>query len=687
MRQIKKIIGGMLCCVLITGLFSVPVDASKKKAATTDTETTETDTTKQDDKDKKETSTTTTRVTSSAKPKDGEISKVIVESYEIEGDTSPGDEFTIKVTIQNTSSQFDAKDIVGFMYFPNGGLYIQNGEANEKFCAVLAPGETTVLEYKLGVAETCLDDTALIELDIDYFSNNNANVTNANFTPAIVQSGDLSIDLLSVAKSVENGAQVKDIAFRRTAGVSGHISLKKAWELMKTENVMTLAVTSASDKLEGLIITGDIAESYMDVYDNHILSRARTQYKNIVETLNGTLLAGNEHAYFLRGKVVVATGSRDVIEECIESDDLVIVGDRDETHICALEENASCMVVTGGTQVSAQVLEMANRRDCVVIITPYDTFTAARLINQSMPIKYFMKKENFVTFDIDDYVDEVREVMSKKRHRDFPVLDDQRRYLGMVSRRNLLNMHKKKLILVDHNEKSQAIDGIEGAEILEIIDHHRLGSLETMSPVFFRNQPLGCTSTIVYQMYCESGIEIEEKIAGLLLSAILSDTLMFRSPTCTKVDHEAARALAAIAKVDIVDLADRMFRAGCDFASKTVDEIFYQDFKTFHAGDTAFGVAQISAVSREELSGIKEKIHDYMNQVMSDKKVDMVFVMLTDILNESTELLCCGKDAVELATSAYHLSADDYSLMLPGVVSRKKQLIPSLITAMQQEDQ
>ena len=285
------------------------------------------------------------------------------------------------------------------------------------------------------------------------------------------------------------GAQVKDIAFRRTAGVSGHISLKKAWELMKTENVMTLAVTSASDKLEGLIITGDIAESYMDVYDNHILSRARTQYKNIVETLNGTLLAGNEHAYFLRGKVVVATGSRDVIEECIESDDLVIVGDRDETHICALEENASCMVVTGGTQVSAQVLEMANRRDCVVIITPYDTFTAARLINQSMPIKYFMKKENFVTFDIDDYVDEVREVMSKKRHRDFPVLDDQRRYLGMVSRRNLLNMHKKKLILVDHNEKSQAIDGIEGAEILEIIDHHRLGSLETMSPVFFRNQP------------------------------------------------------------------------------------------------------------------------------------------------------------------------------------------------------
>ena len=323
------------------------------------------------------------------------------------------------------------------------------------------------------------------------------------------------------------GAQAKDIAFRKTAGVSSHISLKRAWELMKTENVVTLPVVNAADKLEGLIITGDIAQSYMDVYDNHILSRARTQYKNIVETLNGTLLAGNEHAYFLRGKVVIATGSKDFMEESIEPDDLVIVGDRDESHICAIEENASCLVVTGGIQVSMEVLELANKRDCVVIGTPYDTFTAARLINQSIPIKYFMRKENLHTFDIDDYVDEMKEIMSTMRHRDFPILDEEQNYLGMVSRRNLLNMHKKKIILVDHNEKSQAINGITGAEILEIIDHHRLGSLETMSPVFFRNQPLGCTSTIVYQMYKEQGVKIEPKIAGLLLSAILSDTLMF----------------------------------------------------------------------------------------------------------------------------------------------------------------
>lgn len=481
------------------------------------------------------------------------------------------------------------------------------------------------------------------------------------------------------------GAQAKDITFRKTGGVSSHISLRKAWELMKTENVMTLPVTNQSDKLVGLITTGDIAESYMGVYDNHILSRARTQYKNIVETLNGTLLAGNEHAYFLRGKVVVATGSSDLMEECIENDDLVIVGDTDESHICAIEENASCMVVTGGIQVSSQVLEMANRHDCVIISTPYDTFTTARLINQSIPIKYFMRQEGLVTFEIDDYVDEMKEVMSTKRHRDFPILDDKRRYLGMVSRRNLLNMHKKKLILVDHNEKSQAVNGIAGAEILEIIDHHRLGSLETMSPVFFRNQPLGCTSTIIYQMYLEAGIEIEEKIAGLLLSAILSDTLMFRSPTCTAVDQAAAEALAKIAGVNIEEHANKMFRAGCDFGSKEAEEIFYQDFKIFHADDVNFGVAQISAVSREELQGVKERIHDYMEQVLTDKKLDMVFVMLTDILNEETELLFEGERAAEIAECAYHLPMSEYSVVLKGVVSRKKQLIPSLIEALQQE--
>ena len=350
-------------------------------------------------------------------------------------------------------------------------------------------------------------------------------------------------------------AQVKDIEFRRTKGISSHYSMKKAWELMRTEDVVTLPIVNDGGRLEGLIVNGDIAYSYMDVYDNSILGRARTQYKNIIETLNGTLLTGNDHAYFVKGKVVVASGNREAIRQEIEQDDLVILGNVKERQLIALEQNPSCLIVTGVTELDYEVVDKAKSIDCVLITTEYDSFTTARLIHQSMPIKFFMTKKNLVTFELEDPIYEVSETMSKIRHRDFPVLDEQRKYVGMFSRRNLINMAKKNIILVDHNEKSQAVDGIEDAEILEIIDHHRLGSLETIQPIFFRNQPLGCSSTIIYQMYLEKEVTITKQMAGLMLSAILSDTLMFRSPTCTAVDEAAAKELARIAEVDYEELA------------------------------------------------------------------------------------------------------------------------------------
>lgn len=479
------------------------------------------------------------------------------------------------------------------------------------------------------------------------------------------------------------GAQIKDISFRQTAGVSEHISLKRAWELMKTENVVTLPVTGPNRKVKGLIVTSDIATSYMDVYDNHILSIAKTQYKNILETIQGNILTGNEHAYFVKGKVVVSTGP-DWMEMHVEKDDLVILGDTLESQMKAIELNASCIVVCCGFDVSKEVLEAAEKRDCVVIGTPYETFTVARLMNQSMPIKYFMTKEGIISFDLEDYVDDVKEIMSKVRHRDFPVLDEEGDYAGMISRRNLLNMQKKQVILVDHNEKSQAVDGIDGAEILEIIDHHRLGSLETISPVLFRNQPLGCTSTIIYQMYQEKDVEIPEKIAGLLVSAIISDTLMFRSPTCTKMDRTAAEELANIAGIDIEDLAKNMFRAGSDFNRKTPEEIFYQDFKKFSAGEYNFGVAQLSAMSREELESVRERLKDYINVALTQNGLDMVFVMLTDIIEESTMLLTAGEEAGSIIGKAFSASIEEEGYLLKGVVSRKKQLIPSLMAVMQE---
>lgn len=480
------------------------------------------------------------------------------------------------------------------------------------------------------------------------------------------------------------GAQVKDIEIRKTKGVSGKLSMKRAWEMMKQLNVATLPITSEDNKLEGLITTGDIAKSYMDIYDCRVLARAKTQYKNILETLEGTLLVGNEHAYFCDGKVLVAAANPDMMEEYIEDNDLVISGNRYESQLCALEMNASCMIICSGAKVTKTIQKIAAEKDCVLISTPYDTYTVARLINQSIPLKYFMKRENLVTFGMDDYVDDVRDTMQKEKHRDFPVLDERGKYVGMISRRNLLSMKKKQLILVDHNEKSQAVDNIDGSEILEIIDHHRLGSLETMAPVFFRNQPLGCTATIIYQMYREQGVEITKEIAGLLCSAILSDTLMYRSPTCTEVDHIVAEELALIAGIQTDEYAKAMFQAGSDFSSKTEEEIFYQDFKAFCSNGTDFGVGQISAMTQEELDQVKEKLQPYLQQVIVERKVSMVFVMLTNILEENTYLICAGEGAEELVQNAYHVHEENGYYLLKGVVSRKKQLIPMFMSALQE---
>ena len=483
--------------------------------------------------------------------------------------------------------------------------------------------------------------------------------------------------------------QVKDIEIRETKGVAKNISLKKAWNLMQDAGVVTIPAVTEDNVLEGLITVGDITRSYMNVYDSSILSKACTQYTNIIETLEGAMLIGDEREYFKEGKVLIAAANPDMMEYYIEKHDLVILGNRYESQLCAIEMEAGCIIVCEGAGVSMTIKKLAQERGCTVITTPYDTYTAARLINQSMPISFFMKTENLITFDTDDYIDDIKEVMASKRHRDFPILDKNGKYKGMISRRNLLGARGKNVILVDHNERSQAVDGMENANILEIIDHHRLGTVETMGPVFFRNQPLGCTATIIYQMYKEAGVTIENKIAGLLCSAIISDTLLFRSPTCTPVDKDAAMKLAAIAGIDVEQLANKMFAAGSKLKGKSDAEIFYQDFKRFTAGKIAFGVGQITSLNAGELNELKSGMLTYMDRAREDEKVDMMFFMLTNILTESTELICDGQGAKQLAGEAFHLGdeemdKEEHIVSLPGVVSRKKQLVPGLMVATEQ---
>ena len=478
--------------------------------------------------------------------------------------------------------------------------------------------------------------------------------------------------------------QVKDMDIRHIEGVSDHMSIKDAWARMKDENIKTLPVTRG-EKLEGLITIGDIATSYMEVYDNNILATARTQYRNIVKTLDGTLISGNEHGYFLNGKVVIAASSPDLMENFIEKDDLVILGNRYESQLCAIEMDASCLVICQGANISKTIKKMAEERDIVIIQTPHDTFTAARLINQSIPVKYFMSRDNLEIFHLNDYVEHVKEVMSKTKYRDFPILDNKGKFCGFLSRRRLMTSRKKQVILVDHNEKSQAVNGIEEAEVQEIIDHHRLGGLETIGPVYFRNQPVGCTATIIYQMYQESGVEVEPQMAGLLCSAIISDTLLFRSPTCTMVDQAAAEALARIAGIDMEEHAKEMFNAGSNLRGKSVEEICFQDFKVFNVKDIMFGVGQITSMNQDELDEVKGRLIPYLEEARKTQGLHMMYLMMTNILEESTELLCCGENAKEQVLEAFELPGDTEKILLKGVVSRKKQMIPVLVTYLQQK--
>ncbi len=478
--------------------------------------------------------------------------------------------------------------------------------------------------------------------------------------------------------------QVKDMDIRHIEGVSDHMSIKDAWARMKDENIKTLPVTRG-EKLEGLITIGDIATSYMEVYDNNILATARTQYRNIVKTLDGTLISGNEHGYFLNGKVVIAVSIPDLMENFIEKDDLVILGNRYESQLCAIEMDASCLVICQGANISKTIKKMAEERDIVIIQTPHDTFTAARLINQSIPVKYFMSRDNLEIFHLNDYVEHVKEVMSKTKYRDFPILDNKGKFCGFLSRRRLMTSRKKQVILVDHNEKSQAVNGIEEAEVQEIIDHHRLGGLETIGPVYFRNQPVGCTATIIYQMYQESGVEVEPQMAGLLCSAIISDTLLFRSPTCTMVDQAAAEALARIAGIDMEEHAKEMFNAGSNLRGKSVEEICFQDFKVFNVKDIMFGVGQITSMNQDELDEVKGRLIPYLEEARKTQGLHMLYLMMTNILEESTELLCCGENAKEQVLEAFELPGDTEKILLKGVVSRKKQMIPVLVTYLQQK--
>ena len=479
--------------------------------------------------------------------------------------------------------------------------------------------------------------------------------------------------------------KIRDVDYREMPGIPGSTSLRRAWKIMRDQQIDTLSITSADNELEGIITVKDLATANMDVFDTAVLAKSRTSYKNILETLNGTMVVGNADAVCTTGHIKIGTATPEMLESSVEKGDIVILSNRYESQLCAIEKEASLLIICNGAKVGRTIQRIADETGVAIMTTPVDTYAAGKLISQCAPISYYMTRDNILKFTLVTPVADVLRVMAKVRHRYFPILDEEGKYCGMVSRRNVIALRKRRIILVDHNEATQAVEGFDQAEILEIIDHHRIGSLETSGPVYFRNQPVGCTATIITQMYDENGVDIPPQIAGLLLAAILSDTLAFRSPTCTPVDENAAKRLAKIAGVDIEEFSTEMFEAGEKLDGKTPEEVFLQDFKVFMCGDIRFGVAQGSYMTRKNLQAAQALLQPYLEEARNKQNVEDLYMLLSDVPKEESVVICTGRYAAEVLSNGFESRpAADGSWTLPGVVSRKKQFIPAMMSAYQE---
>ena len=473
--------------------------------------------------------------------------------------------------------------------------------------------------------------------------------------------------------------QIRDVDIRKSPAVDGEMSLRRAWMTMRDNDIDTLCVADEQGRLDGLITVKDVATANMDTLSPDSLAVARTSYQNVIDILDGTVLAGKIEGRYVEGRIVIGAGSAEQMERAINKGDIVIVGNRSQSQLTAIEMGAGCIVVSSNTKVSNIIRMLAEEQDCVIISTPKGSYGAGQMISQAAPIRHYMRREKLTTVTPDSLVEQTTKAMAEVRFRYFPVVDRDGKYLGVVSRRNMMNVHKKQMILVDHNEKSQAVEGLEDAEILEIIDHHRIGSFETEGPVYFRNVPVGCTCTIVYQMYQENGVDPDRSTAGLMLSAILSDTLMFRSPTCTPVDERSARELARLAEVDLEEYADAMFEAGGDITGRTAADIFNGDYKIFDSGEIRFGVGQASYMTEKNRKASQALVGPYLPNALEKQGLDFLFYMFTDVRSSTTELLMAGEGAAALVEQAFGVQITDGLAVLPGVVSRKKQMIPALL--------
>ena len=476
--------------------------------------------------------------------------------------------------------------------------------------------------------------------------------------------------------------KVEDLNYDKVTVFSKDLTLKTAWFLLKQQNLKSAPILDEHGQLLGLLSTSNIIEGYMDQWDSEVLKKAKTPVENVIDTLEANVIYLNESLKVVEGDIHIAAMSGSEAKKRIHENDVVIVGgDRSDDLEELISVKPSLIVLTGSLTADENVVKKCEEQGISIISTPFNTYQTSQQIVQAIPVEYVMIKGDIKTFSTDDTLDYMKEVMSETRYRGYPVIDLNNRCVGSISRFALLKGLRKKVILVDHNERGQSIPGIEEADILEIVDHHRVADIQTVGPLMFRGEPLGSTATIVTKMFDELDVEMPSHIAGLLLGAVVSDTLLFKSPTCTPVDTKIAKKLAKIAGVDIQEFAMEMFKAGTSLVGKTVDEIFNQDFKKFSFDNLQVGVAQVNSMDIEGFLPYKKDMLDYMNKFAEDNSLEFTLLLLTDIINANSEIFV-GGPRPELVEKAFNVQLTECQGTLAGVISRKKQVVPAITAVM-----
>lgn len=462
--------------------------------------------------------------------------------------------------------------------------------------------------------------------------------------------------------------------------ISPNTTVKNAFKLMNEKDVKILSIADEDKTLLGITTLSDMAAKYIGTLETGILSKSSVE--NILETLDGTVIYQSEN-FNPSGEVAIIAMYPDDAKKFINKGDIVITGNVDTNQLAAIQNGASLLIVTGGFEIDSMIIDEAKSVGTTIITTPYDTFNASKYIHQSIPVSCIATPaDKIVSFKEYEFVDDVKDEMTKTRFRCYPVVDAAGKIKGFISRYHLITQSKKNLILVDHNEKSQSVAGIDDAEILEVVDHHRIADIQTAKPIYFRNETVGCTCTIVAKMYFENDIEPSKEYAGLMCSAILSDTLKFKSPTCTETDIRIATKLAKIAGIEIEDYAMEMFKAGTSLSGKSPEEIFYQDFKDFSLSGYKIGIGQVNTMDIDGLGDTKAELLKFMEKLCAEKNYSIVSLALTDIIKEGSELLFVGPNK-NILGKAFNIDTSGDSAYLPGVVSRKKQLVPPISTVIE----